>query len=227
MKSVYSEPLPKVFSTSQIGTYATCPRQYAYRYVLKIPTLVTPPALVTGSRIHAAIATGDSLDDTVEQTMVNRARQVLAELPPNPVIETTYEDRNNPGRFFGDVCGERFIGIFDAHWPADRIAVDWKTGKYHPRYTASQDLQAYVLGELFTQAYSEPLAEFRFEFLKDAATYRAKSLVPGRSRTKAQETILTAVSGIRARSFEPCTGKLCAYCEHAGVCKLNVGFAEP
>lgn len=47
-------PLPKMFSYSQIETYSTCPLQYYYRYVLKIPEPENP-ALLFGSAIHKAL----------------------------------------------------------------------------------------------------------------------------------------------------------------------------
>jgi hypothetical protein len=221
--SPFTAPLPKVFSTSQISTYSTCPRQYCYRYVLKIPTLVTPEAMVVGSRVHAAIAEGAALGDPGEQAMVDAARQVLATYPAGPVFETDFSDPENPGRIWGDVLGERFVGVFDVHWP-EGIGVDWKTGKFHARYTDSHETQAFVLSELFAGKYGRPLERMDFHFVKVGAVHHAKAIGPGRAQTAAAERIAAALAGIRERWFEKKTSRLCEYCEHAGVCGIDVGF---
>jgi len=125
-----------VISTSQILEFLKCPLSFKVKYVLKAPSPEPPsPALEKGSRVHGAIADGTTLEDAEEQAMVERARAWLATAPPDPIHETTYEDRNNPGRFFGDLLGTtRAIGIFDVHWNEPAMAVDWKTGGFKPKY---------------------------------------------------------------------------------------------
>lgn len=227
MKLASEEPLPKVLSTSQVTTYGNCPRRYAFDYVLKVPVLVKSEALEVGSRVHGAIAAGEDLAAPDEQAMVDRARLALTRLPPDPVVETTYGDRDNPGRLFGEVLGERFVGIFDAHWPVEGLGLDWKTGGFKPKYTQSQETQAYILADLFRQQYDRPLDEFQFHFLKTGDVYRAKAIVAGRERDAASRRIMAAIEGIRGRRFEKKRGPLCSYCEHQGICKLGVGFPRP
>lgn len=219
-------PLPKTFSTSQVTTYLTCPRQYAYKYVLRIPTLVTPEAMEKGSRIHAAIADGTDLPNPDEQQMVDKARRYLQEFPEDPILETTYEDRQNPGRLRGEVCGYNFVGIFDVHWTEPALGVDWKTGKYKPKYSTNLETQGYILGELYRNKYDAYMDEIAFVFLRTGDVHYAKSIREGRSRDAAEKRIEKAVNGAQARDFDKKRSPLCNYCEHKAICDINAGFRE-
>lgn len=225
MKDPITAPLPKVFSTSQITTYDTCPRRYCYQYVLRIPTLVKSEALESGSRVHAAIADGSECEHPEEQAMVDRARRILEKFPAGAVHETAFNDPNNPGRFYGTVMGERFVGIFDVVWPDRKIGVDWKTGKYNEKYMSAPETQAWILSHLFEQAHGAPLDGLAFVYLKPGNIHYAKSLMPGRTRAAAAERVARSLAGIRARDFPQKKGGLCKFCDHQGICRLGVGFA--
>ena len=222
--SIDTAKLPRTLSTSQVTTYTTCPRKYAYQYVLKVPTLVTPEPLVVGSRIHAAIAEGTTLDDPAEQAMVERAHRLLKTWPAGAIQETTFDDQENPGRLYGEIAGEKFVGIFDVHWKDPSIAVDWKTGTYKPKYTTALETQAYVMGELYAQTYDMPLEVMAFIFLKTGDHHYAKALSPGVSRSAAEKRVEKAICGIRNREYGRKQGPLCRYCEHHEICKMEVGF---
>lgn len=227
MTDPFSAPLPRVFSTSQIVTYGKCPRQYCYRYVLRIPSLVKTEAMEIGSRVHDAIATGAGpLPSEDEQDMVRCARSYCEVFPRGAVYETTFEDDDNPGRLYGDVCGRRFIGIFDVHWPSPAIAIDWKTGSYKPKYTVDLETQAYILGELYNERYDHPLEKMLFIFLRTNTIHEAKALAPSRSRTTAVTRIEKAIDRIEARAFDPRRSPLCSYCDHAAICRMDLGFTE-
>lgn len=220
-------PLPRFCSTSQITTYGICPRQYTYKYVLRVPSLTTSEAMEIGSRVHSAIADASEeadLRSDVEREMVARARAYQAAFPPDPIYETTFEDRENPGRIYGDIDGHTFVGIFDVHWLTPRIALDWKTGNYKPRYTTSLETQAYILGELYAEKYDQTLDDMLFMFLRTNDIHYAKAVTEGRSRTAAIKRIRTTLERIEAREFKKCISPLCQYCEHAEICKIDVGF---
>ena len=217
-------PLPKMYSTSQVTAYGTCPRQYAYRYVLKIPVLTTPEAMAKGSRIHAAIADGSGCAASDEQAMVEKARRYLDIFPDDPIIETTYEDRQNPGRLRGTVCGYPFVGIFDVHWTEPAVGLDWKTGNYKPKYSTGLETQGYVLGELYRSEYDTDLEALAFVFLKTGDVHYAKAIHEGRSRTAAENRIEKAIDGIQCREFDKKRSPLCHYCEHKAICDINAGF---
>jgi len=118
-----------MISTSKINTYRHCPHKYFLQYIQKIKVDIKSEALEMGSRVHALISSRVFKSDIrIEQAMLTRAEAILGMYPPDPILETTYEDPKNPGRFYGDVCGERAVGIFDFHWVDLPFAGDWKTG---------------------------------------------------------------------------------------------------
>lgn len=209
-----------MISTSKINTYRHCPHKFWLQYVQKIKVDIKSEALEMGSRVHALISSRIFKSDVpIEQAMLTRAAAILSMYPPDPVLETTYEDPKNPGRFYGDVCGERAVGIFDFHWIDLPFAGDWKTGKFDPRYTDSYEVQAYILNELYKQKYDQALKGFSFEFLKVGKLYDAHCLIEQDARHYAEGIVKAALEGITEEQFDRQKGPLCAWCEYADYCK--------
>ncbi|MCK9571149.1 hypothetical protein M0R72_19525 [Candidatus Pacearchaeota archaeon] len=156
--------------------------------------------------------------------MLTRAKAILDMYPPNPILETTYEDPNNPGRFHGNVLGERAIGIFDFHWSDIPCAGDWKTGKFDPRYTESYEVQAYILNELYKEKYNRSLTGFSFEFLKFGKIYNATCLSGSEKRNEIEEALKEALENINLCKFNKCKGPLCNWCDLIEYCKKDFGL---
>jgi hypothetical protein len=214
--------LPKVISTSQINTYRHCPYQYFLRYVLKIQTDIKSPELERGSRIHSNISNRIfESDDPLENDMLSRAKAILDMYPPNPILETTHEDPNNPGRFFGNVLGKRAIGIFDFHWANIPFAGDWKTGNFYEEYTESFEIQAFILDELYNNKYDKHLKGFSFEFLKSGKLYNAKSIAESETKSDIKELIHEAFENIDSGQFDRNKGILCKWCNLIEYCKKD------
>lgn len=207
-----------MISATKINTYIHCPKKYFFQYVQGLP-FVPSEAMLLGSKVHGKIAAFDfSGDNALERHMLNHAKKFLNGMPANPVMETTYEDKNNPGRFFGDVFGQRTVGIFDFHWPDHVIGGDWKTGKLDKRYTQSYDVQAYILAELFKQKYNRDLETFYFKFLRDGGLYPAECLKPSEKRDQTTDLILDALVGITSEDYRKCKGPLCNWCDARKLC---------
>lgn len=210
-----------MISASKINTYIHCPKKYFFQYVMKMP-FVPSEAMKLGSRVHGKIAKLDfSSDNLTERHMLRNAKWFLETMPDNPVMETTYEDKNNPGRLFGDIFGQRAIGIFDFHWPDHALAGDWKTGKLDMRYTQSYDVQAYILAELFRQKYGRPLKAFHFKFLRDGGHYVPGCLAPSEKRDATTDLILDALVGITSEEYRKCKGPLCNWCDAKKLCESD------
>jgi CRISPR/Cas system-associated exonuclease Cas4 (RecB family) len=221
--------LPKVVSASQINTYLNCPFKFKYQYVDKLP-ITESEVMKFGSHIHSKIAKGDfESDDEKAKRMLEEAKSFLGDMPTKPIFETTYEDRNNPGRFWGNVFGRRAIAILDAHWVKSpktlkTIALDWKTGKFHQNYTGSFEIQAYIGSKLYEQAYEDPLDYFYFKFLASGDVYEAKCLHNTRSQKSVETKIQKALDGMKSGDFPKKHTPLCSYCDYAALCSLgNVG----
>lgn len=207
-----------MISASKINTYIHCPKKYFFQYVQGMP-FVPNEAMLLGSKVHGKIAAFDfEADNTIERHMLKNAKKFLVKMPANPIMETTYEDKANPGRFFGEVFGQKTIGIFDFHWPTEAIAGDWKTGKLDLRYTQSYDVQAYILAELFRQKYGKPLGKFYFKFLRDGGLYPARSIAESELRDQTTDLILDALVGISSEDYRKCKGPLCNWCDARKLC---------
>lgn len=208
-----------MISASKINSYIHCPKQYFFQYVEKIEVGIKSPWLELGSKVHGMIAKGEwQSDDTMIRLMLRNARKFLNNMPSNPIMETTYEDKNNPGRFFGDIFGRRSIGIFDYHWSDYPLAGDWKTGKLDERFTDSLEVQGYILGELYRQKYDVPLSQMYFNFIKFGKVYKAESIKPGATRNKIEHDIESALSLIDDEIFPKKVGRLCDYCDYREYC---------
>lgn len=214
--------LPKVISTSQINTYRHCPKKYFFQYIMKIPVETKSPWLELGSKVHERIAKRDFVSsDLMIRIMLRNAQKFLNNMPPNPIMETTYEDKNNPGRFFGDILGRRAIGIFDYHWIDYPMAGDWKTGKFDQRFTDSLEIQSYILSELYRQKYDFPLKRFYFNFIKFGITYKAICITDEDVRSKIESNIRDALIFIEEGHFPRKRGILCNYCDYAKDCQKD------
>ena len=212
-----------MISTSQILDYRNCPLAYKVRYVLEAePPSPLSEAMERGSRVHAAIADGCDLADPGEMAMVERARAFLITAPPYGVFETNYQDTSNLGRLVGSLHGTPAVGIFDVHWIDPPLGVDWKTGKFKPRYTEQYEIQAYIMNEVYRQTYGYPLESMRFVFLQDGAIFKARCLSEHKSREIVAGKIDAAIAGITAEAFERKIGPLCPYCDWWIYCKSVV-----
>jgi len=183
---------------------------------------VPSEAMLLGSRVHAKIAKFDfSSDVLLERHMLANAKKFLDAQPQNPIMETTYEDKKNPGRFFGEVFGQKTVGIFDFHWIDPAMAGDWKTGKLDIRYTQSYDVQAYILAELYKQTYNTSLHKFYFKFLRDGGLYQARSIAESSLRDQTTDLILDALIGIDSEDYRKCKGPLCNWCDARKLCDAD------
>jgi hypothetical protein len=157
-----------------------------------------------------------------EQEMLLRAKRFLATLPPGGVVETTYEDKQNPARFYGEVCGHKAVAVFDQFWePDDCVGLDWKTGAFHKSYSGQYEIQGYFLTELYKQKYDVPMRDLSFKFLADDKTYKVNLLSDEKAHKKAERAVRNALSGIEEGNFgRKCSG-LCSFCDVSMFCPMD------
>jgi len=211
-------------SASKINTYHSCPRKYYLQYILNLKEPIESPWLEFGSRVHSKLSNNifDS-EDPQEQIMLKNGKKFLDSMPKNPIRETSYEDSNNPGRFFGDVLGHRAVGIFDLHWTPDTsMAADYKTGQFWKSYTSHFDMQAWMLNELFKQKYDQPLKRFCFAFLKDGTIYEPECITDEKASKKTERAINKILNGIESEKFTKKCGNLCNSCGMNTLCCLDI-----
>jgi PD-(D/E)XK nuclease superfamily len=212
-------PLPKGYSPSHILTYRKCEYKFLLAYIYKAPVKTTFQPLLTGSAIHESISKGLFVsEDPYLQRMLIVAHNFLRDMPENPIIETSYEDLNNPGTFKGTIFEYPFLATFDVHWVDERIGADWKASEQKERYYENYEIQAYILNELFKQKYKTNLRKFYFVFLNDGSRYEAQSIYDGTVRRRIENTILNAIEGVNKLEFKKKVSLACEWCEYRGIC---------
>ncbi len=216
--------MPKIISPSQINLYRSCPRNYYLKYVANIKSPVESPQLEFGSKIHSMISKRNFVSEDIrEQEMLTRAQKFLETLPPGGLIETNFEDRDNPARFFGNIFGHRAISVFDQLWePDDCVGLDWKTGSLKSSYTDSYEIQGYFLNELYKQKYGKALKRLPFIFLANDKVYEPKILVDEKIRAKTERSIKKVLLNIEEEKYDKKCSGLCSWCEMSMFCPLDI-----
>lgn len=210
-------PLPRGYSPSHITTYRKCEYKFLLAFIFKAKGQKTEQ-LTKGSDVHSDISLGVfKSDDLDKQKLLNVAFNFLQKLPENPIFETTFEDKNNPGTFKGTVFNYPFLATFDCFW-TEGIGIDWKSGEYHEKYKGDYEIQAYILNELFKQKYGYQLKKMYFVFLKDGYEYQAQSIYKNAIRTRTESKIKNALEDIKRCKFEKKVSWSCQWCEYRGMC---------
>ena len=209
-----------ILSFSQLNTYLSCPRSYYLKYLLKLKAPITSPWLVFGSKIHNMLSNNIfESEDPVEYQMLQRGKKFLESMPDNPIHETSYNDAANPCRFYGDIFGNRTVGIFDVFWePEVCRGADFKTGSMYKTYVDHFEMQAYILNQLFKQKYDSNLKAFYFKFLKDDSIYQPKCLNDEKVSKKIEKSIKNILFNIEEGNYPKKCGKLCEKCDMNCFC---------
>lgn len=211
-------PLPRGYSPSHILTYRKCEYKFllAFIYKVKVETKFKP--LLKGSDVHEDISKETFIsEDPEKQELLNVAKGFLTTMPVNPIFETSFGDKNNPGTFRGTVFDVPFLATFDVHW-AEGIGADWKTSEQKEKYHGEYEIQAYILNELFKQKYGYQLKKFYFVFLKDGSTYQAQSIYKNAVRTRTETKIKNALVGVKNLQFKKKMSYACEWCDYKGMC---------
>lgn len=211
-------PLPKGYSPSHVLTYRKCEYKFLLAYIYKVHVKTTFQPILLGSTLHEDISKGIfESEDTVKQKMLNVAQEFISEMPANPIFETNFEDKNNPGTFRGSIFGVPFLATFDVFWE-DGYGADWKTSEHKEKYDGDYEIQAYILNELFKQKYGYQLKKFYFVFLKDGFRYQAQAIYKNATRTRAETKIKNALTGVKNLEFKKKTSFACEWCDYKGFC---------
>jgi len=211
-------PLPKGYSPSHILTYRKCEYKFllAFVYKAKVETKYKP--LLDGSAVHELISNGIFIsDDPIVHDYLSVAKDFLTEMPENPIFETTFADKNNPGTLKGSIFETPFMATFDVHW-IEGIGIDWKMSEQKEKYHGEYEIQAYILNELFKQKYGYQLKKFYFVFLKDGSTYQAQSIYKNAVRTRTETKIKNVLNGVKQLEFKKKVSFACEWCDYKGLC---------
>lgn len=210
-------PLPKGYSTSHILTKRKCGYKFLLQFIYKAKGKQMPH-LIDGSNNHSLISQGIfESDDPETQGKLSIAKQFLDIMPTDPTFETEYGDKNNPGKYTGQIFNLPFVTYFDVHWVYERQAADWKSGTLK-KDKADYEIQAYISNELFKQTHKHNLRSMYFVSLKTGEIYEAQSIQNGAVRTRTETKIKNTLESIRQLKFEKKLSWACQWCEYQGMC---------
>lgn len=211
-------PLPRGYTPTHVITKRKCGNKFLLAYVFKATGKKTQ-YLISGQDVHKDISIGNFIsEDPEKQKSLDVARNFLLKMPANPIFETDYKDKNNPGTYKGKIFNEPFLAIFDTHWVIERIGVDWKNGVFHEDHKNDYEIQAYILNELFRQTHGVPLKDFIFVFLKDGYEYHAECITDEKAWKRKGTMIKNALDSIKRFEFKKNVSWSCQWCEFQEMC---------
>jgi len=236
-------------SYSQINTFNTCPQQYKYQYILRIPT---PPSAAQsfGSSIHQAL--GDFYQAILaknkvqekdllialkrrwflpgysskkhEQKMFNKAKKILKDFYQN-----SYDPQVIPialEQFFSLPLNRYFkvVGRIDR---VDRLKngcleiIDYKTGKPKTKKEADKDLQMtiYALAASDKGIYNQKPEKIILSFLFLGESEKISSQRTKQQLNDGKNILIKKAQEIQKSDFLPTPGKLCDFCEYKLLCE--------
>ncbi len=235
--------VPDFLSYTQISTYLTCPLQYKYAYVLKIPT---PPnhALSFGSTIHNTlrdyhtklmfkekVAFSDLLkiyeDNWQPLGYLNEEHRTLYFENGKKLLDKYYAKHNNAKTaplfleksFNLRIDGVKFYGRIDRIDPlADGGVeiIDYKTGNTKTQKEVDKDAQVafYAMGASEAlQLQPKKLTLYYVESGEQISTTRTSEQIEEK-----KTEILETVAKIKAGDFNPTPGKHCSFCDYNEIC---------
>lgn len=237
---------PYSLSYSQIDMYTTCPLQYKYAYILRIPTLPNS-ALTFGSTIHDTLrdyhtkksfgekVTYDDLMDLYQKNWQPLgyldADHRAARFEDGKEILRRYYEANNEinfrhlalERIFNiKIDGTKFTGRIDR---MDAIGepgskkveiIDYKTGKTKTQKEVDKDDQVTVYAIAAKEAFGLDAEKLSLYFVEDNQKITT-TRTPEQLQEKKQE-ILEIVQKMKIGEFEATPGMHCEWCDFKLIC---------
>jgi DNA helicase II / ATP-dependent DNA helicase PcrA len=236
---------PSTLNYSQIDSYLTCPLQYKYGYVLKIPTAENP-ALSFGNSIHNSLrdyyykltfekqATLEDLLKIYEKDwqpfgyLDEQHREFQFE--QGKKLLTRYFEKNKDDKtkhlafektFTLKIDGIRFNGRIDRidELPDGSVEIiDYKTGTPKSQKDVDKDLQVslYAIAAKEALGYDPKLLSLYFlEPCEKVSTTRTQEQLEERKKE-----VLEVVKKIRKGEFEANPGMHCNWCSFKDICPL-------
>ncbi len=108
-------PLPAKFSFSQLAAFSTCPLQYKFAFILKIPASTDKASLIFGRVLH--------------NTLYNFLLPTLAEAKKLQI--SLFADGDGQALKKIDLGEKRLLSLYEEFWQADGYANKEEREKYH------------------------------------------------------------------------------------------------
>jgi DNA helicase-2/ATP-dependent DNA helicase PcrA len=242
-------PLQPNFSYSQLNSYKTCPLQYKYLYVLKIPTLPTASASF-GTTIHKTLQ--NFYAEFIKNKKINKIK--LIKIYKKNWIPIGYSSRSHEERMkkegemilnnYFDKYHNSSLNILGLEKPfkikisddiflsgkIDRIdksknneieIIDYKTGKKPAERDLSKNMQLtiYSLAAQDKNSYNKKLADINLTFYYLQTPEKITLKKSTEDLLKTKDEIIQIVKEIRKNEFNANPGKHCDFCSFKIICE--------
>lgn len=239
----------KNFSYSQLNSFKTCPLQYKYLYVLKIPTLPTDSASF-GTSIHKTLQ--DFYIEFIKDKKINKKR--LLEIFKKTWVPIGYSSTAHESRMKKE--GEKILNnYFDKYHTKninvlgleklfkikisndifltgkiDRIdkkngneveIIDYKTGKKpsERELTKSLQLSIYALAAHDKNMFNKKLSDINLTFHYLQTQEKITLKKTEEELIKTKEDVVGMVEEIKKNKFPATPGKHCDFCSFKIICE--------
>lgn len=244
-----SKDLNKNFSYSQLNSFKTCPLQYKYLYVLKIPTLPTDSASF-GTSIHKTLQ--DFYIEFIKDKKINKKR--LLEIFKKTWVPIGYTSTAHESRMKKE--GEKILNNYFDKYHAkninvlgleklfkikisndifltgkiDRIdkkngneieIIDYKTGKKpsERELTKSLQLSIYALASQDKNMFNKKLSDINLTFHYLQTQEKITLKKTEEELIKTKEDVVGMVEEIKKNKFPATPGKHCDFCSFKIICE--------
>jgi DNA helicase-2/ATP-dependent DNA helicase PcrA len=239
----------KNFSYSQLNSFKTCPLQFKYLYVLKIPTLPTASASF-GTTIHKTLQ--DFYSEFIKNKKVNKKK--LKEIYKKTWVPVGYSSKAHEDRMKKE--GEKILdNYFDKYHNSsinilgleklfkikiadeifltgkiDRIdklrkneieIIDYKTGRKpnERELTKNMQLAIYSLAAQDKNSFNKKLSDINLTFYYLQAPEKITIKKNEEDLIKAKEEVIKMVEEIKKNQFPANPGKHCDFCSFKIICE--------
>ena len=237
------EFVPDFLSYSQIETYLTCPLQYKYAYVLKIPT---PPshALSFGNSIHDTLrdyhnrlmfgenVTLDQLLEIYKNSWqplgyLNEEHRQMRFREGEELLRKYYEENKHrkfkhkglEKTFNMKIDGIKFYGKIDR---IDELAdggveiIDYKTGQTKNQKDVDKDSQVAFYAIAAKEVFGLNVEKLSYYFV-DSGEKISTTRTPKQLEEKKKE-VTEVIGRMKSGNFEATPGMHCLWCDYKEIC---------
>jgi DNA helicase-2/ATP-dependent DNA helicase PcrA len=236
-------------SYSQIDTFITCPLQYKYRYILKIP--VPPTAAGSfGTSIHGTLQkfyeevrrgkepTKDDLVSILEKTWLpvgysSRQYEEKMKKRGEEMLKAFYEkfyDPNVVPKSLEQLFKIKLTKTLKIGGKIDRVdemfsgkleIIDYKTGKRPKEKEIEENLQmtVYALAATDKGLYNKKPEEVTLSFYFLGTQEKISSTRTGKQLNEARKKLIEKAEEIARSSFKPKVGPWCDFCDFKLICE--------
>ncbi len=240
---------PKNFSFSQLNSFKTCPLQYKYQHILKIPTI--PSAAESfGTTIHQTLQkfyteflknkkiNQKGLLNTYQKTWipigyVSLTHQVRMKEEGKKMLEKFYKKFHSSNlkvialeklfkiKIAADIFLTGKIDRIDSINKNGVEIIDYKTGKKPDKHTLTKNLQLtiYALAANDKNLFNKKLGDISLTFYYLQKPEKISLKINEKNLIKTKEEIIKMVTEIRKNDFPASPGKHCDFCSFKMICE--------